>query len=473
MVRNDLFFLGYFIFGIKRLNHPWIVERIKMVEAKHTDTVDLWAREHFKSTIITFLLTIQDILKNPEERIAIFSFQRSIAKGFLRQIKQAFENNDLLKICFDDVLWPNPAKQASKWSEDDGIIVKRKGTHKEATLEAWGLIDGMPTSKHFSIRVYDDLVTEVSVTTPEQVQKVKNAFALSHGLGDTGGQIRIIGTTYHYSDLYSDLVRQEEDYVIRVHPAEVGDKPVLMTREELDKKRRLMGSYIYSAQMLLNPVSPEDQVFKLADMRHYGALPDILFSFILVDPASKKKKYSDFSVFFVVGVDASKNYFILDVIRDKLNLTERWDALSSLVVQYGIKFVGYEEYGMMSDTEYIAEKQLNEGLYFEVLKLAGPLSKHDRITRLVPLFEEHRIFFPERLLYYDRTGKVRDLVGEFINDEYLIFPSPRHDDMLDCLSRIVDGKIQNIIPRAKVKAKQVKRSVFDTDDQQAWGYMAV
>jgi predicted phage terminase large subunit-like protein len=207
-------------------------------------------------------------------------------------------------------------------------------------------------------------------------------------------------------------------------------------------------------------------------------LPEIKFKFILVDPASKKKKYSDFSVFWVIGVTAERNYFVLDMIRDKLNLTERWAALSSLVEKHDIRYAGYEEYSMQSDIEYIREKQFNDGLYFEIIKLGGTLSKHDKITRLVPLFEEHRIFLPENLIYVDREGKTRDLTNEFIYDEFLIFPSPRHDDMLDSLSRIEDHKIQAIIPRAKARTKLDERPVVnlwedDIDYRYPLGYMSV
>ena len=47
---SDLFFLIYFVIGIKAVNKPWVVARIYECQDNHKDTLDLWAREHFKST---------------------------------------------------------------------------------------------------------------------------------------------------------------------------------------------------------------------------------------------------------------------------------------------------------------------------------------------------------------------------------------------------------------------------------------
>lgn len=62
----------------------------------------LWTsgREYGKSTIITKGTTIFDIIRDKERTHCIFSFNRAIAKGFLRDIKTELENNDLLKKVF-------------------------------------------------------------------------------------------------------------------------------------------------------------------------------------------------------------------------------------------------------------------------------------------------------------------------------------------------------------------------------------
>ena len=95
--RSDLFYLLVYILNRKDCLHPWIFERAQEVQRAPDGYLDLWSREHYKSTISTFGLNIQTILLNPEVTIGIFSHTRDIAKGFLRQIKQEFETNTDLK----------------------------------------------------------------------------------------------------------------------------------------------------------------------------------------------------------------------------------------------------------------------------------------------------------------------------------------------------------------------------------------
>jgi hypothetical protein len=192
--RGDLFYLLTRLLRRMDVDNDWLFERCREVQHSPNGHLDLWAREHYKSTAITFGLTIQDILNNPEITVGIFSHTRPIAKGFLRQIKREFEDNEILKDRYADVLWADPAKQAPSWSEDGGLIVKRKGNPKESTVEAHGLVDGQPTSKHFSLRVYDDVVTKESITSPEMVQKTTDSWDLSQNLGTSDGSVRTIGT---------------------------------------------------------------------------------------------------------------------------------------------------------------------------------------------------------------------------------------------------------------------------------------
>lgn len=196
LCQGDLFYLMVHALNRPDVAHPWLFDRCREVQKEPNGCLDLWAREHGKSSIITFGLTIQDILNDPEDTICIFSHTKGNAKKFLRQIKNEFEMNKKLQEIFPDILYSQPDRESSLWSEDAGLVVKRKGNPKEPTLKCSGLVDGQPTGDHFGKRVYDDAVTMESVTTPDQIAKTNEGWEMSISLGTQKGVERYIGTRY-------------------------------------------------------------------------------------------------------------------------------------------------------------------------------------------------------------------------------------------------------------------------------------
>src|SRR5262245_25007528 len=330
LCQNDLYFLLRYGCGRADIEHPWLFERCREVQASPNGHLDLWGREHYKSTILTYGLVIFDILRDPEVTIGIFSHSRPIAKGFLRQIKREFEANERLRAWFPDIIWADPQKESPKWSEDDGITLKRESNPKESSVEAWGLVDGQPTGKHFKVRIYDDVVTAGSVGSPEMIAKTSEALALSDNLGTIGGAVRYVGTRYHFADSYGDLLKRGIA-TPRIYPCTHDgtdnfdpENCAFMSAETLAQKRRTQGLYVFSLQMLLKPAGDEASGFRKEWLEFTNNTPSRtgLNVYILVDPANTKKKRSDWSAMWVIGLGRDKNYHVLDVLRDKLNRSE-------------------------------------------------------------------------------------------------------------------------------------------------------
>ncbi len=454
------------------MENDWIFARCREVQESPDGHLDLWAREHYKSTILTFGMTVMDLLNDPDLTFGIFSHTRPIAKGFLRQIKRELEGNEWLKALFPEILYANPKAESPKWSEDDGIIVKRKSNPKEATVEAWGLIDGQPTSKHFKRMLYDDVVTRESVTSPEMINKTTEAWELSLNLGAKGGKCRYAGTRYHFNDTYSEIIRRGSA-PLRIHAATddgtMEGNPVLLTREELAIKRRDQGPYTFSAQQLLNPIADDTQGFKSDWVQYFDQKDDGkgFNKYILVDPANEKKKSSDYTSMVVIGLGLDDNYYVLDAIRDRLNLTERADALFSLHKRWKPIRVGYERYGIMSDIQHIKDRQNRENYRFDIVELGGKLSKVDRIRRLIPVFETGRVYFPQTIYRTDYEGKCIELVQAFIEQEYKAFPVGLHDDMLDALSRILDDEMLTMWPKPIAEPDKYRRK-YRSQPKTSW-----
>lgn len=403
--------------------HPWLYARCREVEKDSDDYLDLWAREHYKSTIITFGGVIQEILKDPEVTACIFSHTNGIATKFLKQIKTELETNETLKAAFPDVLYADPQKQAPQWSVEGGITVKRKSNPKESTLEASGLVDGQPISKHYKLRVYDDVVVPASVSTPEQSEKTTDAYSMSQSLGAEGGRKWMIGTRYSYSDTYDWIMRRSAMTPRIYQVSDNGDKNgplVLFSKERWADIMLNSTDSDIASQYMQDPLSGNQRMFDIGYIREYEARPEAINVYILIDPARSKKKGSADTAMIAVGVDYAMNKYILDGFCHKMDLQERWENMCRLYVRWKVApgvqnvRVGYEMFGAQADADYFKEQmKLPDRPVYEIVELYWPRdtegSKEDRVQRLVPDVKSGKLFVPFKHKNKEHEGKLTSL----------------------------------------------------------------
>lgn len=473
----DRFFLGVHLLNRPDIIHPWLYDRTREVERSPDGHLDLWFREGYKSTIITFFGVIQEILRNQELTICIFSFNKPVSRKFLRQIKYELETNEKLKTLYSDVLWSDPQKEAPRWSEDGGLIVKRKKNPKEATLFSSGLVDGQPTGSHFGLMVFDDVVTLDTVTSPEMVMKTTEAWSLSNNLSARGedglSRFQMVGTRYHMNDPYQTMIEMKA-VKPRIYPAtDTGYRdgnPVFLPLATWEEKKRLMTTTVLAAQMLQNPSAGTAAIFNKEWLKFMDVRPATLNVYILCDPASSKKKGSDKTAIPVIGLDAAGNKWLLDGWHHKMGLAERYRRIKELRKVWmrmpGVQMVkvGYERYGSTSDLEHFEIEMQRDKDEFEIVELAwpreGPGSKTDRVQRLEPDFRAGRFYLPAKVegetkaqakvkadgqafriysptMRSDEEGRLYSLNKNFI-EEFLTFPFCAHDDLIDAMSRIYD-----------------------------------
>lgn len=404
------------------------------------------------STIITFAKTIQDILRShgeeaPVEReltVGLFSHTKPAAQKFLNQIMLELEQNTMLQDVYSDILYSKPRSQAESWSLQDGITVKRKGNPKEKTIEAWGLVDGQPVGPHYGLRVYDDIVTRESVTKPEMILKTTDCWELSLNLSLEGGSERYAGTFYALDDTYQEILKR--GIKPRIYPAtkdgteDFSPENCALMKPETLTKRRQGAIRTFSLQMLLNPKGGTTQQFKVEDLRYWPATNTGGLSIAIIgDPASKKKKTSDYTSIWTVGLGSDDNWYVLDHIYDRLGLEQRVETVFALHRKYKAQAVFWEEYGLQADIEAMNWRMNQVNYRFDLYPVGGQLKKPDRIGRLGPLFADHRIYLPQTgCVHVNYEGVAQDTIQRFINEEYLRYPAVSHDDGLDALSRVED-----------------------------------
>lgn len=425
--------------------------------------LDLWAREHGKSTVITIALTIFDILRDPETTVGIFSHTRPIAKAFLRVIKREFESNNNLKEIFSDVLYANPQSESPKWSEDGGIVVKRKGNPPEATVEAHGLVDGMPTSRHFQLLIYDDVVTAESVSTTEQMRKVLDAFDMSSNLGKRGGKRRMIGTRYKLGDAYEEYIKRGVCKP-RVYSAtdngRVDGIPVLLSIEEWDQKLLDMSPAIIASQMLQNPLAEDSVIFQPDWFKmwpSYALNPDGTYKvdaqgvlvkvplpafdavFLSLDGAFSEKNSADDSCILALGLfkasEGSPKYslMVMDCYMEKVSYPKLRDEV---IRQFQNKFGSNDK---QVDGIIIEDKASGAALIPDLQRSGipvfgydpGNLDKTTRANLVSHLVRDGYLYIIESS-NIKRRGYPMSWLTKW-HEQMLYFPNVAHDDGVDAM----------------------------------------
>jgi phage terminase large subunit-like protein len=255
--------------------------------------------------------------------------------------------------------------------------------------------------------------------------------------------------------------------------------PERLTEEFLVELRASQGAYIYNCQYMLNPVDMEKSDLKREWLRYYrghlegelGAQNLVIdwlgdykketikgYTFPItmpvtivsaVDPNHKKKTGRDYTGAVTIGLPKTNEWFVLEILRDKLSPTEVLDLMFSLHEKYMGWGVGVEEVGREALMTLIKNRMKDTDSFFRAPELSPRgISKEDRISaRLIPRFESGMIYLPVTQVKATKIdGQSHDMIESF-EDEYTYFPKAKNDDILDALAYIED--LVNMIRKSK------------------------
>jgi len=455
IIEIDLWFFVYFVMKNPLANHPFVVEACKEIENETGDSLEVWARDHLKTTIISIARSCQKILNDPERRIGIFCAVKPLAVKIQNVIKALFESQFLIK-CFPDILYEDPSREAEKWSEEGGLIVRRRGFFREPTVSSWGLVEGLPAGPHMTDLVYDDIVTQ-EYQSAEIMEKICNNFDMSENLGTRDVVRTVVGTFYRHDDPLTyirdkkDIETGEPLFKTRKKPAtengEYNGRAVFLPERTLRRKRS-GNKYFFHCQQLLDPTPRGHQ--KLDKERlilvSRADLPKRLYKFMLIDGSGDKgrrvDRAADAWAFGVIGVEPYRNdkgaskIYILDLIIEEMDLVKAQETAVEMYCRNGrILKLGIEKVAMSTTEVHIAAALRAKGKYLsieagnlEILKPAGR-GKQERIEANLsgPLLNSNVHMLESIPAAYQKR----------LHMEMDRFPS-WHDDGLDMVSYIYD-----------------------------------
>lgn len=425
------------------LAQDWSGKRKKLI---------LMPRGSFKSSVVTVGYAVQQICANPNIRILIGSEVNATAKKFLREIKDHFETNERLRYLYGDHV-----RKKSRWTDDDITSALRTRTAKEPTVFTTGT-DQSRTGFHCDIAILDDPVSATNINTVEAREKTLQWYReISNNILDPDGYLIVIGTRWHFNDLYQHIIDEEsEEFDIHVREAVLNNRalkiltspvpveekvaqikdhellfPTRLGVKELWSKYKSVGSSMFSNQYLNRVMLDEDAVFKLTNIRYYDPANEMdrakmrrLNTYISIDPADSMAKTADFTAVVVAGVDELNNWYVLDYEYDKMKPKELIDAVFRFYQTYKPRKIGLETTGGRKGLLYsFRDEERHQGirLPLEELKRDTTEAKEFRIKGVLqPIVEQKRLFV--------QIGH-RELI-----EELKTFPRSRHDDLLDALA---------------------------------------
>lgn len=325
-------------------------------------------------------------------------------------------------------------------------------------------VGGTPIGKGADLYIIDDPIrSRDDVESEKQRDDLKSWYSsavLSRLEGK--GKIILMHQRWHPDDLAGYLLREhaddgwrvvsfpaivedEEDMAIDYLGRDIGEAliPELHSKEKLERLKHNMLKRDWLSMYQQRPAEKSGDKFSEGMFQRYDGDPFVVRHnmnvYITVDPADSKRQGADYTAMCVIALGADGNYYLLDMIRERLDLGERAEKLMYLHRMWSPIAVGYESYGAQADIQYIRTVQEHENYRFPITKLSGTtMRKEERVERLIPDMNNGRWYFPHKIIHNTKQNEEYDAIHDMIHQEMIPFPLGKHDDGVDALSRIYD-----------------------------------
>ena len=451
LCKKDLYYLATHVLGYKDLYRPYHEPICNSLLAYKAEwQLHLHPRGHFKSTLITIAESIQDILNNPDITILIANAILGNSIAFLRELKSHFIANERFRQLFPEFAVRDAAGEGT--TEAFTVPCRTKTWIREATIEVAG-IDKAVVSRHYDKIVFDDIVNDKNSSTDEQRQKIFDSYREFLSLLNPPGQVRLVGTRWHYYDLYGNILEEilnarkkgeKESFKIfkTICYADLETKeplfPTRFTKDYIEHLRQQQGPYIFSCQYLNDPQPDEEKIFSRKDLKLTPKViipPNtILHTYVSSDPSVSQGDRSDPCVILTIQANANQEIFITRIIRDWFDPDGFIDSCLNVALQdRPIKF-GFEVVSFQKTLKFFLEKErLRRQIPcpIEEIKRSTQISKQERIKRIQPYLKAGKVYLvcdPSNLTTTEQ---------EFL-EELDTFPYGRYDDILDALADVIE-----------------------------------
>jgi predicted phage terminase large subunit-like protein len=384
--------------------------------------LQLWPRGHGKTECTTINYVTWLIGNYPDIHINIVTKTASLAEEILTAIITRFESDEKYKEIFGSL---KPA-QPKKWTNRE-LIVQRDEISKNPTLKATGLM-GPITGGRSDLIVCDDIIDEENIRTPLQMEKVDTWFnkILYPTLYPWGGII-VIGTRWHYADIYAGLLKKWSNKDVKQAIQKDGSAlwPEYWNLEKLEQRHKEIGTIFFNCQYQNDPTLMEGDLLKGEWLIPWEQPPPPnLPVYAGIDPSLGENDYFGIAS---LAYDAKVNQaYLLDVWAEHMPfptiLKEKLPQLYNL----------YKYQKMFMETNFLQKllTKMPELQGYPIVPINTVKNKEERFIPMSSHFESKRVLVNPLLL--NRS--------EFWT-EWVQFPRGQHDDAIDCVELVVSNTV--------------------------------
>lgn len=435
----SLFFCYYFTDYIQYPFAPFHYEMFQdikdLMEGKYREVAWVMFRESAKTSFAKIFL-IWLIVYNKRRYLNVDSFSLTNAERVLFDVVLALQTNGKLKSDFGELF--NAKREADEVTQKRiNNFITTNGVRVEAHSTGKSVRGRLHGAQRPDFLLLDDFETNETKDS-----KAHTAGVISHidefkaGL-ESDAIILYLGnyiTEYGSVATLIDRAKTDDRLKIRNVPVEKDGKPTwpakyAMTTEEalkegkvsLQDKKKQLGSLVYSAEMLNEPIASDLQKFKKSMFKYVTKAQVMAMNtrkFATIDTALSKDAESD-ATGMVRNYVNTENFWHLSGKSYRINPKELVELLFQLHTD-GFEKIGIETTAYTQAIEpFFQEECRKRGKYPYIVQLKhGGVMKESRIESLVAPYEAGTIFHIE--------GECEEM-----EEQLLKFPVGLYDDIID------------------------------------------
>jgi len=426
--------------------HRELCEFLQQKVPAGTVKVVILPRTFIKTTICGKLYPLWRAVRDPNVRCLIASNTGPNAEKTVQSIRGVVEHNRFFQALFPEVI---PDFNKVRWSNRCATL-RRKEEYPEGTFEAIG-VGGNVIRRHYNLIVEDDTVAprkddltgQEAMPSREDVEKAIGFHRLTLPLLINEDDERLVIGTRWCSYDHIGWIKQNEKCVVFDRPAIIDGKPSYkrFSMERLEGIRMSMGSYMFNALYLNNPIESESMVFKPEWIQYYEEeeLPEDGEAVVTIDPADPPtgKKSQDYTA-IVSCLHSSSGIYVRRYRRARLTDKQLIEQAFDVAEMDGAWKIRVEVNRYAHLEAAFKEEMAKRDRWYVIEAVKAKGSKEGRIRlRLSPLFENGVI-------------KLKKGMRE-LEEELFTFPYGQHDDLIDALSWQIDRYVPRKYEKVAVR----------------------